>query len=79
MTPVLTENDVRGAWIRTGIVELIAQGLARKYFLNAKRLLVGGHGERCNDARGERRVREPDEEPSSEMSNASAVPMVAAG
>src|SRR5215470_4769231 len=55
------ENDVRGTLIEQWTVELVAQRVAGKDFLNTQRILAGGKAEIGNHARSQRRVGQPDE------------------
>ena len=74
------EDDVRCARVGARIVELVAQGLAGEYFLDAERLLIRGLAQVAQPPPGPATGSVSQiSDPSSEISNASAVPMVAAG
>src|ERR1700761_3188708 len=55
------ENDVWRTRVRAWIVELIAQRLAREYFLDAECLLIGGSAQVGDDRGRQRWIREPNE------------------
>src|SRR5579872_1407673 len=58
---VYLEDDVWRALIFQRAVPLFAQRVAGENFLDAERILVGGRAQVGYDARGERRVGQPDQ------------------